>query len=1141
MWKIHSAFCFFSFLTVVANHVVYGQTRRKGTRPNPAAKQDLQDSTCLIDVVFILDSSESAKNVLFGKQKDFVIHFSEKALQLKVEKSRKYNIKLAVMQFSSSVRTDLSFKDWTGLENFKQVVRSMSYIGQGTYTYYAISNATHLFKTEGRAKSVKVALLMTDGIDHPKSPDVQGVSEAFRALGISFITIGLSQSANQMANAAKLRLISGDPPSEPILILNEPNLLDRMINKLATIANERCDQKSCECEKGEQGAQGPPGAQGRSGEKGEQGPKGKQGDSVKGEEGEKGATGGPGYRGEKGDRGECGTPGIKGDRGPEGPFGPRGSRGPQGISGPPGEPGTKGIQGDKGELGSIGPVGPVGAPGIGHQGPKGEKGVEGRIGPIGPTGIGETGLPGPPGPNGLPGERGVTGEGIQGQKGEKGSEGPAGPIGSPGPSIKGNKGDIGPLGPAGPVGPTGIGVQGEQGIPGPKGASGPRGIPGIGLPGPKGEHGETGLPGPPGPTVVGAPGSKGDPGVTGFRGDPGLPGKDGETGKKGEQGLQGIRGPEGPPGKGEIGPKGDEGEKGSRGFPGLPGLQGPAGPKGEPGSSGPVGLPGPSVRGLPGPKGDPGSIGPPGVSGEPGHSIIGSKGNLGFPGLPGAPGPKGDGYPGVSGPPGLRGLPGPPGQKGTGDPGPKGEMGIRGPPGAPGPRGIGVPGSKGTIGQRGLPGPTGPPGYGSQGIKGDPGFQGLPGSKGSPGHGILGQKGDHGAKGEMGKKGEKGEIGDPGQAGPKGFPGPKGEPGLTKEDVIRLIIEICGCGVECKEAPVELVFVIDSSESVGPENFQRIKSFVKALIDRVTVNQVTSRIGIINFSHQVELSATLQQYSRKEDVKHAVDQMQYLGEGTFTATALNKANEVFQAARPEVRKVAIVITDGQADVRDQLNLEAVVRKAHAADIEMFVIGVVNMSDPSFPEFHNEMSLIASDPDSEHVYQIDDFFTLPALETKLLKKICEKNLSSYISLVLGSSHQPGFLKPDIDGLPAGTPAPILSPPPLNKRIDSLTLPGYNTEAKEQQSSPDVISPTASLKGGPGIAEAPEIRNFSPPLDVAAHQDSRCLEPLKQGDCRQYVAKWYYDKAANSCAQFWYGGCGGNRNRFESEKECLKACS
>lgn len=107
----------------------------------------------------------------------------------------------------------------------------MNFIGQGTFSYYAISNATRLLKREGRKAGVKVALLMTDGIDHPKSPDVQSISEEARTAGILFITIGLSTVVDE----AKLRLISGDSSSEPILLLSDPDLVDKIRDRLVGI------------------------------------------------------------------------------------------------------------------------------------------------------------------------------------------------------------------------------------------------------------------------------------------------------------------------------------------------------------------------------------------------------------------------------------------------------------------------------------------------------------------------------------------------------------------------------------------------------------------------------------------------------------------------------------------------------------------------------------------------------------------------------------------------------------------------------------------------------------------------------------------------------------------------------------------
>lgn len=176
---------------------------------------------------------------------------------------------------------------------------------------------------------------------------------------------------------------------------------------------------------------------------------------------------------------------------------------------------------------------------------------------------------------------------------------------------------------------------------------------------------------------------------------------------------------------------------------------------------------------------------------------------------------------------------------------------------------------------------------------------------------------------------------------------------------------------------MELVFVIDSSESVGPENFEIIKDFVTALVDRVTVGRNATRIGLILYSLDVHLEFNLARYMTKQDVKKAIRNMPYMGEGTYTGTAIRKATqEAFYSARNGVRKVAIVITDGQTDKREPVKLDIAVREAQVANIEMYALGIVNSSDPTQAEFLRELNLIASDPDSEHMFLIDDYNTLP---------------------------------------------------------------------------------------------------------------------------------------------------------------------
>ena len=52
---------------------------------------------------------------------------------------------------------------------------------------------------------------------------------------------------------------------------------------------------------------------------------------------------------------------------------------------------------------------------------------------------------------------------------------------------------------------------------------------------------------------------------------------------------------------------------------------------------------------------------------------------------------------------------------------------------------------------------------------------------------------------------------------------------------------------------------------------------------------------------------------------------------------------------------------------------------------------------------------------------------------------------------------------------------------------------------------------------------------------------CLLPKETGPCRALIISYFYDKETKQCAQFNYGGCGGNENRFSSMSECQNMCS
>ncbi|KAL0985323.1 hypothetical protein UPYG_G00155470 [Umbra pygmaea] len=496
-------------------------------------------------------------------------------------------------------------------------------------------------------------------------------------------------------------------------------------------------------------------------------------------------------------------------------------------------------------------------------------------------------------------------EGIHGTKGHAGTRGQPGLIGHPGyPGDEGGHGERGPPGPTGP--------QGLQGCPGMRGVKGSGGYRGNG-----GDDGDNGLDG-----VNGEQGVNGTAGVSGERGNPGRPGNSGTRGEPGEKGQHGLRGD---PGDSGVDSR-KAGPKGARGNPGLPGDPGAEGGEAE---SGVNGNPGPDGR-----RGPPGQKGPPGAVGEEG-----------LPGSPGPSGPQGTrGDPGEPGPRGIRGLPAPQGAPGTmGSKGTTGSRGINGPKGQPGDPG--EKGANGPLGSRGMPGLDGRDGQGHpgpRGLKGEHGFPGYPGLQGE--NGDAGTKGNPGRKGNQGRggnSGRPGDLGDSGSSGPPGHTGPRGRPGETPMSDCQLTTYIrdnCACSqgqAACPVYPTELVFALDMSQDVEPNQFNKMRSTVLSLLENLAIAKsncpVGVRVAVVSYSDKVKYLIRFQDYQRKPELLEAIRRIQreHSGKRHLGAAMRFVGHHVFKRTRKALtlRKVAVFFVNGPSEDRDDIVTAAMEFKA----------------------------------------------------------------------------------------------------------------------------------------------------------------------------------------------------------------------
>lgn len=62
----------------------------------------------------------------------------------------------------------------------------------------------------------------------------------------------------------------------------------------------------------------------------------------------------------------------------------------------------------------------------------------------------------------------------------------------------------------------------------------------------------------------------------------------------------------------------------------------------------------------------------------------------------------------------------------------------------------------------------------------------------------------------------------------------------------------------------------------------------------------------------------------------------------------------------------------------------------------------------------------------------------------------------------------------------------------------------------------------------------------PVTSPSSSPDACFFKQDKGGCENYTLKWYFDTTQSKCSRFWYGGCGGNGNRFETQEACEGLC-
>uniref|UniRef100_A0A7N4P7Y3 Integrin alpha-1 n=1 Tax=Sarcophilus harrisii TaxID=9305 RepID=A0A7N4P7Y3_SARHA len=194
-----------------------------------------------------------------------------------------------------------------------------------------------------------------------------------------------------------------------------------------------------------------------------------------------------------------------------------------------------------------------------------------------------------------------------------------------------------------------------------------------------------------------------------------------------------------------------------------------------------------------------------------------------------------------------------------------------------------------------------------------------------------------------------------------------------------------GCSTQ-----LDIVIVLDGSNSIYP--WTSVIDFLNSLLGKMDIGPKQTQVGIVQYSENVTHEFNLNKYTTTEEVLLAANQIkQKQGLQTMTALGIDTARkEAFtkaRGARDGVKKVMVIVTDGES--HDNHRLNKVIQDCEDEDIQRFAIAILghyNRGNLSTEKFVEEIRSIASEPTEKHFFNVSDELALVTIAEGLGERI-----------------------------------------------------------------------------------------------------------------------------------------------------------
>jgi len=185
----------------------------------------------------------------------------------------------------------------------------------------------------------------------------------------------------------------------------------------------------------------------------------------------------------------------------------------------------------------------------------------------------------------------------------------------------------------------------------------------------------------------------------------------------------------------------------------------------------------------------------------------------------------------------------------------------------------------------------------------------------------------------------------------------------------------------------DVIFVLDSSGSIGIDNWHYVLQFVSEACNRMNVGPYTTHVGVETYGNRAHIIFNLNNFTSAADMAPVILGAKFLDENTNTSGALWMAKKVMLTAangeRPAAPNMIIVITDGESTYDHDKTIPYADEYKATGDV-LISIGVGNQTSQA------ELAGMASNGGDGKplVFQVGGYSMLKQIQDSLAAVACD---------------------------------------------------------------------------------------------------------------------------------------------------------